>query len=383
MLFKLILIVVLPFFFIALLLRLQRIFKWEWLEKLLRKTDMPAGRHRRYLPLVELLFIPVIIVLVVISFRKIKPQQPQYDSRIAVLADSLDLDRYRGLLTEKLGNIIRTPQPEQMFQLHFFSGVPLSGLAGFNYVLVLSSDPSGHAAGVITDELKIRPVQGRAVLEILRRPGENRGNRVTAAVMADSPPLLTAALHARGKEILAAVKEDAMHCKRDALFTSGKEAAVSEDLLETYGWSFTRLADMQLAEENPEQGFVAFSPWTPGRYLFVHWVEQGDTAWLNPRWMKETRNSICAVHYDSTYVTRHYFRSERRDFLGRPALVTRGLWADDNPDMGGPFTNYTFYDPGDKRVYMIDVFVFRPGQDKLPFLVPLEVMAHTFITAGE
>ena len=47
---------------------------------------------------------------------------------------------------------------------------------------------------------------------------------------------------------------------------------------------------------------------------------------------------------------------------------------------GGPFINYTFHDPLSRRVYMIDVAVFAPARDKVPYLRRLDVIAHTFYT---
>ncbi|MBN2416460.1 DUF4837 family protein [bacterium] len=384
MLFTLVLIVIVPFVLIALLFRLQRIFQWGWLEKLLQKTDrLNERRRRRYIPVIEVLFIPVIVVLVYLSFRNIKPEHPRFDNRIAVVVDAADINYWGPVLSRQFERIVRTPQPEKQFQLVLFNDAKPSQLAGYNYQIVLASRASSPVRALIS-ELPGGPADtAETEIRLIRRGDAVNGGRLVIAGWADSPDCLQVELERRGDELFAQIEEDAMTCRRGALFTSRKEAAVTRDLLERFGWSFTKFADMELVESSEDASFAAFSPFSPGRYLFVHWVENGDTALINPRWMIETRNRLCDQYYDSTYVDRHFFQPKRTTFLGRTALVTRGLWADDRPTSGGPFVNYLFYDPGDRRLYMIDVFVFRPGQDKLPFLQPLEVLAHTFITVRE
>lgn len=384
MLFTLVLIVIVPFFLIALLFRLQRLFNWQWLEKLLQKADIiNERRRRRYIPIIEVLFIPVIAVLVYVSFRSIKPEHPRFDNRIAVIADSADVRFLEPVLRRQFERIVRTPQPEKQFQLGLFSDAALSQLRGYNYRIVLSSRADDGSGSIITGELGLSADTASAAIRVMRPADTRERGRLLIAGWADSPGRLREELERRGDELFDLIQKDAMTCRRGALFTSRKEAAVSKDLLQQFGWSFTKLADMELVESDKEEGFAAFSPFTPGRYMFVHWVENGDTACLNPDWMRERCNHLCDLFYDSTYVDSHFFLPKRTTFLGRPALVTRGLWADDRPTSGGPFVNYLFYNAGDKRVYMIDVFVFRPGQEKLPFLQPLEVLAHTFITIRE
>ena len=72
--------------------------------------------------------------------------------------------------------------------------------------------------------------------------------------------------------------------------------------------------------------------------------------------------------------------SQRTVFLGRQAQITTGLWENDQPAAGGPFKNWAFYDPYSQRVYMIDVAVHAPEQDKQPFLRRMEIIASTFRT---
>jgi len=381
MLFKLAIILIIPFFAIALLLRMHRFFHWNWLEKILLKVDLADNmRRKRYVPIIEMLFIPVILVMAFLSFRHIKPDKPRFDNRIAVIADSTDWNRFELLLRSSFEQVLRTPQPEKYFNLFHTSKIAISQVAAFQYVLILTSNfGQGSISKSLESDFDLNPHNENNFCRIFFQPTIR--NQIVVAYCAENSDSLETLLRQESPDIYREIERDAKNCKRGELFTSRHENKTARELLEKYGWAFTKQADMKVIEELPEGGFVAFSPWSPGRYLFVHWVENGDTSFLSPEWMLKTRNTICKAHYDSIYVDSHYLNFSRTDFLGRKALVTHGLWVDDNPSIGGPFINFTFYNPGDRRVYMIDTFVFRPGQEKLPFLLPLEVMAHTFISA--
>ena len=118
----------------------------------------------------------------------------------------------------------------------------------------------------------------------------------------------------------------------------------------------------------------------PERWLFVRWIDSIDTTGLNSEWVLAERERIGKKYYGGDSVVDDYLYSFRSDFLGRPAVITTGLWENEEKVKGGVFKNYTFYDEYTKRLYMIDLAVHAPGEDKLPYLRRLDIMAHTFRT---
>ncbi|MFQ5435205.1 MAG: DUF4837 family protein [Anaerolineae bacterium] len=123
----------------------------------------------------------------------------------------------------------------------------------------------------------------------------------------------------------------------------------------------------------------------PGRerWLFVHWIDDGDSSQINDEWAIQTRNKLTRKFYQNDYIDEKNTAAKRVNFLNRPAVMLEGLWANDENVAGGPFRNYTFYDEASGRIYMIDIAVFFPGGEKEPFLRQLDVMAHSFQTAQE
>jgi len=65
------------------------------------------------------------------------------------------------------------------------------------------------------------------------------------------------------------------------------------------------------------------------------------------------------------------------DYVTDFAVETRGLWKVVNDFMGGPFLSYTFTDPENQNVIMLDGYVYNPNGLKRNFVRQLEAIFHT------
>jgi len=96
------------------------------------------------------------------------------------------------------------------------------------------------------------------------------------------------------------------------------------------------------------------------------------------------RDSIAARHVHGaapeyvmyTDILRPVFQKKVK-INGKLWLETRGLWRLDNPFMGGPFVNYSYQDSINKRVIMIDIFLYAAGLEKHKYLRELEAICST------
>jgi hypothetical protein len=65
------------------------------------------------------------------------------------------------------------------------------------------------------------------------------------------------------------------------------------------------------------------------------------------------------------------------NFNGYYALEARSLWRVENDFMGGPFVNYTLVDERNKRLVILDGFVYAPKFDKRDYLRQLEALIYS------
>jgi hypothetical protein len=143
--------------------------------------------------------------------------------------------------------------------------------------------------------------------------------------------------------------------------------------------------DYLIEFKRPQSRFLMLRRSLPGteRWLFVHWIEDGDPSMINQDWVVNTRNKLTEKFYEKDKVEEEYIEYGNTMFAGRPAYLVSGLWSNDEKVTGGPFRNYTFYDSGTRRIYMVDIAVWHPSGEKVPFLRQLDIMANTFKTAND
>ncbi|MEX0844097.1 MAG: DUF4837 family protein [Balneolaceae bacterium] len=127
------------------------------------------------------------------------------------------------------------------------------------------------------------------------------------------------------------------------------------------------------------------------RWMWIwHKNDVKDISFLDDNWIIATRDSLSKQFIkgarDSMYV-----QTYTNDEITRPVVTesfqsgrliayeTRGTWYMVNGLMGGPFVNFTYYDPDTKRLFMIDYNQFAPSvRKKLPFVRQFRAMGRTF-----
>lgn len=121
-----------------------------------------------------------------------------------------------------------------------------------------------------------------------------------------------------------------------------------------------------------------------------HLDNVNDVSFLDQDWIIATRDSLQEQYIkgarDSMYVQTYVNDQERRPIetesfqMGRLITYeTRGTWYMVNGLMGGPFVNFTYYDPDTNRLFMVDYSQFAPSvRKKLPFVRQFRAMGRTF-----
>lgn len=124
------------------------------------------------------------------------------------------------------------------------------------------------------------------------------------------------------------------------------------------------------------------------RWMWIWWKDNvSDISYLDNDWINAKRDSLSQLYIkgstDSMYVTTEYRRPVKtKSFEHDGRLIgyeTLGTWRMENAAMGGPFVNFTYYDPATDRLFMIEYSQFAPSvQKKLPFVRQFRAMGRTF-----
>lgn len=135
--------------------------------------------------------------------------------------------------------------------------------------------------------------------------------------------------------------------------------------------------------------FISYRRFLPenDRWMWVWWKDSvDDISFLDDDWINQKRDSLnqrfIKGRTDSMFVTTEYRRPvESTSFQNGRLLTyeTLGTWQMINGAMGGPFVNFTYYDPQTSRLFMVEYSQFAPSvTKKLRFVRQFRAMGRTF-----
>ncbi len=170
-----------------------------------------------------------------------------------------------------------------------------------------------------------------------------------------------------------------------------EQTQLSDSLWENHGFKVRIQHDY---EKNIDTlNFTSFRRPLPqnDRWMWT-WHKDGvkDISFLDDEWIIATRDSLSREYIkgarDDMYVQTYQKNPDQRPIVtksfqkGRLIVYeTLGTWYMVNGLMGGPFVNFTYYDPDTDRLFMVDYNQFAPGvRKKLPFVRQFRAMGRTF-----
>lgn len=309
------------------------------------------------------------------------------DSHIFVIADSTDWVVLENVLRSTFERTIRTPQLEKTFTLVVKSPDELAQYTlKKNIILISSLESQGKTATMIRDMFTDTEIFGgvqEGKYYVFTKENQWARDQLLMILVSKDLQMLKTKIEVNSDFLYAVFDDHYTSLLKQSMFEKFERKKTEKELMEKYGWMVRVQHDYFVAFEAPENNFVWLRRRYPERWLFVYWVDTQNPSFLNREWCLKTRDEIGASFYDNDRVNRDYTYVEEEEFLGRKAFVVRGLWENNEKIAGGPYKAYCFYDPDSKRVYMIDLAVFAPGQKKMPYLKQLDVIAHTFRTRSQ
>jgi hypothetical protein len=315
-----------------------------------------------------------------------KPTSVGGETDIYVIADSSDWRILEPTLKEVFEREIQTPQTEKVFELLWAPPQKLNEVATKkNLILTGALEPGGEVIPKIglSDEVKQRVVEGTAFVFPKRDQWANE--QLMVVLVSNTLEQLREKILENRKFLYELFEKKLRDDTVAAMFREHEQLELEKELLDKYGWTLRIQHDYVINVERPQDRFLMLRRSLPGRerWLFVHWIDKGDSSMLSEKWAMNTRDRLTMKFYQNDKINEQYTHSREVDFLNRKAILLEGLWENDEKVIGGPFRSYSFYDARSRRIYMIDLAVFYPGGEKEPFLRQLDIMAQTFKTAQE
>jgi len=331
----------------------------------------------------------LVLLLVILLFGCFgKPPASGEDNQLFVVSDPDNWQALESSIKDVFEKVIKTPQPEKLFEVHWIPPEKFSQFATKRNLAIVGilnaeGEINKKVSNMLSAEVKAKVADGSAFVFPKENPWAK--NQLLVVLASTSFAEMREKLQ-DNKDYLYQLFEKKVLAETGAkMFSQLEQTEMSEELLENYGWTVRIQHDYIINIERLQDRFVMIRRSLPGRerWLFVHWIEDGDPDIISEKWALNTRDKLTRKFYENDLIDREHTVSEEVDFLNRSALKLEGLWGNDEKVAGGPFRNYTFYDDQSGRIYMIDVAVWFPRGNKEPFLRQLDIIANTFKTADE
>ncbi|RPI00800.1 MAG: DUF4837 family protein [Calditrichaeota bacterium] len=335
-----------------------------------------------------MIFLGFLLLFSLMSCHMKKRSLGSYN-KIVIIADSLLTAEIKEDLNSALERITYTPQSEPIFNLIYQVPSELNRLTRFpNLLIVGTLDAEGEMKNLLQKLLS--PTSLQRIKEDSAFVFSNKEpwafDQILVVLAAKDKETLIKNLQKQGNAIFDLFDQNAESSVFGTLFTYMEQKAISEDLMKKYGWSIRVQHDYFVALDSTDLRFVWLRRLEPQRSIFIYWEPSNDPSLLSKEWMLDRRKMFEQKFLDGDFVYEDSLITTREkivDFNNRYAIRLDGVWQNEKHTMGGPFRSYGFYNERDKRLYLIDFFVYAPGEQKYPYLRQLDGIASTFKTQGE
>lgn len=326
-----------------------------------------------------------------------RPQSIGAVDEVYVVMDSTDWNSKTSLaLEETFGKGIETlPSFEPTYDLtyrEFNTNDELDDIRNLkNLILAAPIDGEDNVAQLIrallSDDVEERVRQG----ESFAFPLEDQWVRDQWVLILTSTSDSSLAQKIRNSEssLVSHLMEREFERREYEIYRRGEQVAVSDSLWEEYGWKVRMQHDyIQTLDTTNAVVFRRSLP-ENDRWMMAWWKNNVDgIGFIDKQWINATRDSLLQKYVQGTregsYVTTEY-RSPRKVITTQMerddriiGYETLGTWRMTNDFMGGPFVNFTYYDPETERLFMIEYGQFAPSVSKRRFVRQFRTMGRTF-----
>ena len=208
----------------------------------------------------------------------------------------------------------------------------------------------------------------------------SRGQQVTIVIV--RPGTGADELRSHLREIQETLDTQYRAWVTDRMFMTGVDSALADTLMavgrfqifvpDVYRWSHEDSL-FQFRNDNPDPSELI-------RNIAVTWTSPIPPD-MQPEGILAWRSEISAHYSEPQDVDLSAVDAGPFEFRGRPAYQIRAIWTNP-PDLNwpaaGPFVTRAVICPEQRRMYLVDAWLYAPGKDKYEYMIQLETILDSF-----
>ncbi len=189
------------------------------------------------------------------------------------------------------------------------------------------------------------------------------------------------------RALLSDIQERELERWKYEVYEKKEQTQLSDSLWANYGFKVRIQHDyIQSVDTTNFLSFRRYSPDNDRWFWVWHMDDVKDINFLDNDWINAKRDSLTQMYVkgnsDDKYVVTEYRRPVDTKTFQKGNLIayeTLGTWRLENGAMGGPFVNFTYYDPMTERLFMVEYSQFAPKvRKKIHFVRQFRAMGRTF-----
>jgi len=192
------------------------------------------------------------------------------------------------------------------------------------------------------------------------------------------------AVHSLLPELHDLMDEQFREYARGRMYVSGRDTALADSLMREVGFTLTVANVYEQLFQDSVYIFRNDNP-SPSeliRQVAVTWQSPIPEESLSADSLLAWRRNLAEVHYPYPQVNDTSTLSvQEGTYRGMPVTEVQAVWSNPPGDAfpaGGPFILRAVECPADDRLYLLDAWLYAPGQDKYEYMIQLETILSTF-----
>lgn len=247
------------------------------------------------------------------------------------------------------------------------------------------SNTASFVRAILSEEVEERVREGQS----FAFPVENRWVRDQWALImtSTSDSALASKIQSSVEPLVDNLLEREFERRKVEVYRRGEQVALSDSLWNRFGWKVRMQHDYVWTVDTTNVVSFRRVLSENDRWMWAWWQDDVQSPdFIDQEWINTTRDSLMEIYVqgqrEDSYVTTEYRRpvNTKEMDLDRRLIgfETLGTWRMTNDFMGGPFVNFTYYDPETSRLFMIEYGQFAPSVNKRRFVMQFRAMGRTF-----